>query len=206
MRRPFVRPEVLQWLFALCVFVASFGASSADDTAGVEAEQAWAALADGRAVAIMRHALAPGGGDPAAFDPDDCSTQRNLSDAGRDQAGRIGDALRERLAMPADAPVQAYTSAWCRCRETAELLGLGDVERLPSLDSFFRDRDSGPVQTEALRGWIANRLEAPGAAPAVLVTHQVNVTALTGVFPASGQLVIVNATGEPMLSVQLAPI
>ena len=86
----------------------------------------------------MRHALAPGGGDPADFDPDDCATQRNLSDAGRDPARRIGAALRDRLSAAsrtnaAAVSMEAFTSVWCRCRESAELLGFGEVQPFAAL-------------------------------------------------------------------------
>jgi len=165
-----------------------------------DAQGAWAALADGRAVLLMRHALAPGTGDPAEFDVEDCATQRNLSDTGRDQARRIGEALRAQLP---DAVIASYSSAWCRCRETAELLGFGDVTMLPALNSFFADRSTQGAQTEALRDWIAERIGSD-AGSAVLVTHQVNISALTGGFTRSGESVIVDADGRMLLSVELA--
>jgi hypothetical protein len=80
------------------------------------------------------------------------------------------------------------SSRWCRCLETARLLDMGEVEPFPPIDSFFADRGRRGPQTEAvrafLRGW-----RGPGNV--VMVTHQVNVTALTGVFPASGEGVVV---------------
>jgi phosphohistidine phosphatase SixA len=134
---------------------------------------------------ILRHARTePGTGDPPGFRLDDCSTQRNLSAAGREQARAVGEALRA-----ARVPVgRVLSSRWCRCLETARLLGLGQVEPFPPVDSFFADRSRRTAQTEAvrefLRGW-----RGPGNV--VMVTHQVNVTALTGVFPASGEAVVV---------------
>ena len=132
------------------------------------------------AVAIMRHARAPGTGDPASFQPGVCSTQRNLDESGREQARQIGARLR---AARVAAPV--FTSEWCRTRETAELLGIGPVRPLPALNSFFSERTSGPTQTEAVRAFMAG-LDSP----AVLVTHQVNIAALTGVYPADGEMVV----------------
>ncbi|MFC3226363.1 histidine phosphatase family protein [Marinibaculum pumilum] len=148
------------------------------------AEDLWVALAQGRAAVVMRHALAPGTGDPAAFDPADCATQRNLDAAGRAQARAIGDAFR---AAGIDQ-ARVHSSVWCRCRETAELLDLGPVEVLPALNSFFRDRGRADEQTAALREFLAAR---EGDGPVVLVTHQVNITALTGVYPSSGELIFV---------------
>ena len=152
---------------------------------GAAGEQSalWAALRSGEAIALMRHALAPGTGDPASFDIADCTTQRNLSDIGRAQAGRIGERFRENGVL---GPV-VYSSAWCRCLETAELLGFGDVSRLPALNSFYTARQRETAQTTALIEWLKSRQKD---SPAILVTHQVNITALTGVYPTSGEFVV----------------
>jgi phosphohistidine phosphatase SixA len=133
--------------------------------------------------AVMRHALAPGGGDPPGFRIDAPETQRRLSDAGRAQARQAGAAIRA-----AGATVETVlTSQWDRCRETARLLDLGPVADAPPLNSFFQDRSIRDAQTQATRALIA---ALPADANAVLVTHQVNVTALTGVYPASGEIVL----------------
>ncbi len=144
----------------------------------------WDAVKNGTAFVIMRHALAPGTGDPDNFDVDDCATQRNLSDRGRQQARETGELFRTNRIAAADV----FTSAWCRCRETAELLGLGTVRTLEPLNSFFRRRDRREPQTTALKNWLQARTAGE---PLVLVTHQVNITALTGIFPASGELIFV---------------
>ncbi len=134
-------------------------------------------------IVIMRHALAPGTGDPGNFALRDCSTQRNLSDTGRAQAERIGARLRDAGLGSA----RVLSSQWCRCLETAELLGLGAVEELEPLNSFFRQRELQPAATQALRDWMAAQ---PPGEPLVLVTHQVNITALTGIFPQSGEMIV----------------
>jgi phosphohistidine phosphatase SixA len=141
-----------------------------------------------RVHAIMRHALAPGTGDPPGFRLDDPATQRNLSDEGRAQARGIGAALRARGAR-VDA---VWSSRWRRCVETAELLGFGPVTPEPALDSFFEERAEGPARTAALR---ARLMALDPAVSVLMVTHQVNVTALTGVVPASGEIVLI-ALGE----------
>jgi len=142
-----------------------------------------AKLAEPGHIAIMRHALAPGGGDPANFTLDDCSTQRNLSEAGRRQARRTGDFLRSVGVEQA----RVFSSQWCRCLDTAELLDLGPVEELPALNSFFEARSRGPEQTQTLREKIAGM---DLSQPVVMVTHQVNITSLTSVFPSSGEIVV----------------
>ena len=143
---------------------------------------------------MMRHALAPGTGDPANFDPTDCRTQRNLSDSGRKQAIGIGQRFRENGIPRA----QVFTSVWCRCRDTAELMALGEVRVLNSLNSFFQTPSKKEEQTTALRSWLdTHRSETP----LVLVTHQVNITALTGVFPRSGEIVVIQRRPDSSLRV-----
>lgn len=147
-------------------------------------------LRRGGLVLLMRHARTdPGTGDPPNFRLDDCSTQRNLDAAGRRQAQAIGDRLRAER-VPVD---RILTSRWCRCRETAELLGLGTVEPAPAIDSFFEDRVRRDEQTRAARE-LAAAWTGPGNL--VMVTHQVNVTALTSVFPASGAAVVTTPSLE----------
>ncbi|MEQ8665907.1 MAG: histidine phosphatase family protein [Rhodospirillales bacterium] len=148
----------------------------------------WQAVRAGEAFAIMRHAYAPGFGDPDNFALGDCSTQRNLNDQGRDQARAIGERFR---ANGIDA-AYVVSSEWCRCRETAELLGLGDVEELPALNSFFANRSNAEPQTADLREWLASQ---PFDRPLVLVTHQVNISALTGRGTSSGEIVVVQMDG-----------
>lgn len=147
-------------------------------------EAAWAALAGGGHAALLRHATAPGFGDPKGFRLDDCSTQRTLSEAGREEARMVGERFRSRgIAING-----VYSSVWCRCLETARLLDLGPVEPLAPLNSFFETRERAEAQTAALRAWLAAQ---PAADTLVLVTHQVNITALTGVIPVSGEIVVV---------------
>jgi phosphohistidine phosphatase SixA len=153
----------------------------------------WRALASGGHVALIRHASAPGTGDPSGFRLGECSTQRNLDDAGRAQARRIGDRFRAN----GIAVAHVYTSEWCRTSETAKLLDLGEVEALPALDSFFQ-RGNERTQTRAVLDWLAGR---DLSQPVVLVTHQVNITAMTGVYPASGEMVVARRTPKGALHV-----
>ncbi len=154
----------------------------------------WQALELPGHVALLRHAIAPGTGDPPAFTLGDCGTQRNLSDEGRDQAMRIG----ARFAAHGIRKARVLSSQWCRCLETAALLGLGATEELSLLNSFFESPERRDVQTEGLKDWlIAEDL----AGPTVLVTHQVNITALTGVYPTSGELVVIRRSKSGDLAV-----
>lgn len=164
------------------------GAQAADDAA------LWQAAREGKTVILMRHALAPGVGDPAGFDVNDCSTQRNLDAAGRAQSRGIGE--RFRAAGISSATV--YTSAWCRCRETAELLGLGEVTVLPALNSFFRAWEKQEAQTSDLRVWLTER---DGDGPLVLVSHQVNIRALTGLGTRSGEMLFMRVAKDGTIEV-----
>jgi phosphohistidine phosphatase SixA len=135
---------------------------------------------------LLRHAIAPGTGDPPTFKLGDCSSQRNLSDAGRQQARRIGAAFR-RHGVKVD---KVYASQWCRCKDTVKLLKLGPGEPLLLLNSFFENRSAGKGQTAALKDFLTTQ---SFAGVVVLVTHQVNITALTGIYPNSGEAVVVEA-------------
>ena len=149
--------------------------------------EAWEAMRRPGAIAVMRHAYAPGIGDPADFQLGDCSTQRNLNEEGREQARRIGEAFRAN-GIEVD---RVLTSQWCRSAETAELLALATPEPLPSINSFFGVRHQRDAQTADT---IAFLRAQPEHQRLVLITHQVNITALTGRGTASGEIVIIDLT------------
>lgn len=150
---------------------------------------AWQAWREGKALLVIRHTLAPGTGDPAGFMLEDCSTQRNLNEAGRRQAARWGELIRKQsVRKQYGDDIKLYSSQWCRCLDTARLMALTAPTPLPLLNSFFAGRGDGEKQTQAL---IQQFASAQLAHPTVLVTHQVNFTALTGIFPRSGEAAIV---------------
>ncbi|EHK57188.1 phosphohistidine phosphatase SixA [Mesorhizobium alhagi CCNWXJ12-2] len=156
------------------------------------AEPFWAEVQSGKAIILLRHAEAPGSGDPPDFKLGDCSTQRNLSEEGRAQSRAIGDLFRAN-GIPSAA---VYSSQWCRCLDTARLLGLGEVEPLDLLNSFFGDSSAEPARSAALLDWLR---EQRFDGPAVFVTHQVNITGLTGEVPDQGELIVVRIhTGRPV--------
>jgi phosphohistidine phosphatase SixA len=158
-------------------------------------EALWGLLRSGGQVVVIRHASTdPGVGDPQGFHLDDCATQRNLSPAGREEARRIGEAFRLH-----GVPVgRVLSSRWCRCLDTARL-AFGEVEAWPPLDSFFSDRSRESEQTKAVRALVGDR---PARGNLILVTHQVNISALTGVSPASGEMIILTPTGGDTFQVR----
>jgi phosphohistidine phosphatase SixA len=167
-------------LVVLVFFPLISGAATSTDSNG----DLWAAMHEPGTVVLMRHALAPGNGDPTHFDVNNCSTQRNLSDTGRQQARKIGQLLRDKQLES----VTVYSSQWCRCLETAELLALGNVKALPALNSFYQDRSTRETQTLEILRFLD---ESAADNLRVLVTHQVNITALSGVYPTSGEMIVV---------------
>ncbi len=150
---------------------------------------------------LMRHAIAPGTGDPPNFQLGDCSTQRNLSEAGISQAIRTGDIFREQRVTVK----QVLSSQWCRCLDTARSMNLGSVEPFPALNSFFTDRAKEPERTEALREFMINHRDEQGVT--VLVTHFVNIVAIADSGVGSGEMVVmqVNEQNEPEVVTQIEP-
>ena len=182
---------ILRCLTVLCVALPlCLPARATEEDASALAE-----LARPGGILLMRHAVAPGFGDPAAFRLGDCATQRNLDATGREQARALGARLRAAGIRRA----QVYSSQWCRCLETARLLGLGEVEPLPALNSFFDRPQERERKLAAVRAFLAG-LPADGA-PVVLVTHQVTVSGITGrgVASGGGYVLRLDASGAPQV-------
>lgn len=168
----------------LLLLVVALMALAGPARADAGAEVAWRALSQG-GVVLFRHANAPGGGDPDDMRLGDCSTQRNLDAGGRAQAARIGEAFRAR----AIAVGAVLVSQWCRTTETAEIAFPGRAKAEPAFNSFFGRPADGPAQTHAAQAVI----EAwRGSGALVAITHQVNITAMTGIFPASGEGIVLD--------------
>jgi phosphohistidine phosphatase SixA len=174
---------VKSFIFFICVSFLITGISSADSSR----KKAQISLYDTENIYLLRHALAPGTGDPDNFDVNDCDTQRNLSEEGRRQAVRIGKKFLDNLKIPP----KIFSSQWCRCKETAKILNLGYVTELPMLNSFFENFNLKDKQTTQLKDWL---FQHNNKMPIILVTHQVNITALTEVYPSSGEIVVIRMT------------
>jgi len=159
------------------LWAAPAGAAGAD-------ESLWRKLKWDDHFAIIRHALAPGNGDPENFRIGDCATQRNLDATGREQARRIGGRFREKGIRSA----RVYSSQWCRCVDTARLLGLGPVKTLASLNSLHGRPENAAPNMKSLRAFLSS-LERTGP-PVVLVSHQATMRALTGRGASSGEIIV----------------
>ncbi len=133
---------------------------------------------------MVRHAIAPGNGDPPNFNIGDCSTQRNLDDSGRTQARRIGRWLRSNGINSA----RIYSSQWCRCLETAKLIDLGSVQELAGLNSFYEKIQDREPNLQALNEFI---LQQPVKGELIiLVTHFVTIGAIADTSVSSGEGVL----------------
>jgi phosphohistidine phosphatase SixA len=149
------------------------------------AADGWEILRRGGVAALIRHARAPGTGDPPGFVLTDCATQRNLSDEGRAQARRLGSNFTT-AAIPVGRVV---SSRWCRALETARLAFGDRTEPFPALDSFFANRTDEPAQSTAMRALLRDWRRRSDSL--VCVSHQVNISALTGVFPREASVIVV---------------
>jgi len=144
-------------------------------------------LKDGQHVLFMRHANAPGIGDPIGFKLDDCKSQRNLDEVGRNQAIKIGAWLRAQGIKEA----MIYSSPWCRCIDTANLLNIGKVTIEQSVSSIFNDPKLENQSKNDLQQFIKYKLSTRSNLPIIFVTHQVNIEAFTNQFVLSGGILLV---------------
>ncbi len=153
-------------------------------------------LQDGTHVLLMRHADAPGYGDPKNYQISQCSTQRNLGDIGRKQAIGIGNWLSSQGVQNA----KVYSSPWCRCVDTANLLNKGAVKKEAALGSFFDDMSQAKQQNDELIKLIATERKQYPSTPIIMVTHHVNIQSYVGMVVNSGDMVLVKVdpSGKPV--------
>jgi len=188
-----IQSSLLKWVMLGVVMTGSFQ---------VSASELSEALKKSDAVLLMRHALAPGIGDPAGYKLQDCKSQRILDATGRAQAQKIGQWLKAQGVGNA----LVFTSAWCRCKETAENLAFGTPVLEASLNSFFDDMRQGPQSNANLQKFIVDQLQSKGEKALILVTHHVNIEEFTAENVGSGDMVLakVNSAGK-LLSFKIYP-
>jgi phosphohistidine phosphatase SixA len=176
----------IRWIVRHGVFLLALlacGPAAAD-------EALWRLLQGGGQVVLLRHALTvPGVGDPQDMALNDCASQRNLSDEGRADARRLGQALRSRGVSLG----KVLSSPWCRCLETARLVTGREPEIETSLGNLFGRPERRDAQLARLRPLAA---QAPAAGNMLMVTHGSTTLALTGVSPATGEMVILTPEGQ----------
>ena len=151
------------------------------------AQANWKPAEEGNKIILIRHSIAPGGGDPSGFKLKDCKTQRNLSQEGIDQSKNIGKLFKEKKIKIH----QVLSSQWCRCKDTAKY-AFGKYQEFSALNSTFQspyDKNS-KSQLKELKNYIENW--EGGGGNLILITHYVIITGLTNVAPSSGEIVIID--------------
>ena len=153
-------------------------------------------LQEGEKVIFIRHAYAPGGGDPDNFNIEDCDTQRNLNQQGREQSQRIGNFFKQN----AINTQHVYTSQWCRCRETASI-AFGKFEELSALNSTFSSehRHLHDQQMKDLRTFLDTW---DGKENLIFITHYVIIGGATNYYPSSGEIVITDRNLQVLNSLE----
>lgn len=183
----------MRWLCAFLWLIACCRGEPENSTeAGVEDSLEaglWPLLThpENRYYVMMRHALAPGRGDPDEHAVGHCASQRNLDDEGRTQARKTG-AMFRRQNVTFD---EIVSSQWCRCFETAQLMRLGSVCELPSLNSFYDAPGQADLLVDGAIAFMKDpaRLRSPGVT--MMVTHQVTIARVIRKTMASGQMIVV---------------
>jgi phosphohistidine phosphatase SixA len=157
-------------------------------------EAVWALLRTGGQVVLIRHAITtPGVGDPDGMRLDACQSQRNLTDAGRAHARRVGEAVRARGV----AVDRVLSSPWCRCLETARL-AFGRAETWGALGNLFGRPDNRAEQVRQMRALVG---EPRAVGNLVLVTHGSTIAALTGFNPDTAEMVVLTPQGQGRFAV-----
>ena len=167
--------------FLLIIFISINSPIKADSNQNVINE-----LKRGGNLIFIRHAYAPGGGDPKNFDINNCKKQRNLNNTGRIQAKKIGSYFKEN-----NIPIgKVYSSEWCRCKETASI-AFNDFETKSFLNSFFSSQfaKNKDLQMKRLKTFINNWDKNKNL---VFVTHYVVISESLNYAPSSGEIVISN--------------
>jgi phosphohistidine phosphatase SixA len=148
-------------------------------------EQNWKPAQEGSKVILIRHSLAPGGGDPAGFKINDCKTQRNLNRVGINQSKKIGKLFKKNKVLID----QVLSSQWCRCKDTAQY-AFGNYKEFTALNSTFQSpyNKNETKQLKELYTFV-KKWDGKGK-NLVLVTHYSIITAVTNAVPSSGEIVI----------------
>ena len=179
--------SLLANLFLFFLFTSQINAS----------EQAWNLAQEGNKIILIRHSLAPGGGDPAGFKVDDCKTQRNLNRTGINQSKKIGKLFKKNK-VPVD---QVLSSQWCRCKDTAKF-AFGEYKEFTALNSTFQSPfDKNEVKQlkdlySYVKKWNGNGKNL------VLITHYSIITAVTNAVPSSGEIVVADKNFKVLGTIQ----
>ena len=160
-------------------------------------EQAWNLAQEGNKIILIRHSLAPGGGDPVGFKIDDCKTQRNLNKKGINQSKKIGKLFKKNKVLID----QVLSSQWCRCKDTAKY-AFGEYTEFTALNSTFQspfDKNEGKQLNKLynyVKKWNGKNKNL------VLITHYSVITAATNATPSSGEIIIADKNFKVLGTIQ----
>ena len=140
-------------------------------------------------IIFVRHTLAPGFGDPQNFNIDNCNTQRNLNEEGRNQAKIIGNVFKKNNLIFSEI----LSSEWCRCKETTDLLNIGEWKTFGGLNSFFQKHSN---KREVMKKLIDKIEKLDDNHFILMVTHLVIINEITGISPPSGGIVLYNSKNK----------
>ena len=156
----------------------------------------WKTIQEGNKIILIRHALAPGGGDPVGFKINDCSTQRNLSQQGINQSKKIGELFKKNK-VRID---QILSSQWCRCKDTAKY-AFKNFKEFSALNSTFQSPYSKNEtrQLKEIKSFV-KKWDGQGK-NLVLVTHYSIITAITNAVPGSGEIVIAHKNFNVLVTI-----
>ena len=173
-----MKNKIISLLLKVLIFsLFSFHSHSSD--------QNWKPAQEGNKIILIRHSLAPGGGDPTGFKINDCKTQRNLNREGISQSKKIGK-LFKRNKVPID---QVLSSQWCRCKDTAKY-AFGKYKEFTALNSTFKSsyNKNEAKQLKEIYNFVG-KWNGKGK-NLILITHFSIITAVTNAIPSSGEIVI----------------
>ena len=163
----------------------------------IASDKAWSLAQEGNKIILIRHSLAPGGGDPSGFKLNDCKTQRNLNLKGIKQSKQIGKLFKKNK-VPVD---QVLSSQWCRCKDTAKY-AFGNYKEFTALNSTFQppyNKNEGK-QLKELYNYV-KKWDGKGK-NLVLITHYSIITAVSNAVPSSGEIIIADKNFKVLGTIQ----
>ena len=184
-----MKNKIISLIISLLIFLFSSQLNASN--------QAWNLAQEGNKIILIRHSLAPGGGDPPGFNIRDCKTQRNLNRTGVNQSKKIGKLFKKNN-VPVD---QVLSSQWCRCKDTAKY-AFGNYKEFTALNSTFQspyNKNEGKQLKDLynfVRKWKGRGKNL------VLITHYSIITAVTTAVPSSGEIVITDKNFKVLGTIQ----
>ena len=184
-----MKSNIISLILSLFLFLFSSQLNASD--------QAWNIAQEGNKIILIRHSLAPGGGDPPGFKINDCKTQRNLNRKGINQSKKIGKLFKKNK-VPVD---QVLSSQWCRCKDTAKY-AFGNYKEFTALNSTFQqpfNKNEGKQLRELYK--FVKKWNGKGK-NLILITHYSIITAVTNAVPSSGEIVIADKNFKVLGTIQ----